>query len=96
MKLPGLRATTYITLAAMIGAGGIAWGTLKAQTEKTADSTEENTLQIKLLSQEIEELSIGQAVIGTRTRRIETEQIIIRNDVEELLRRIPRVPGDGD
>jgi len=96
MKPPSLKAATYITLAAMIGAGGIAWGTLKAQTEKTEEVSEENSLQIKLLSQEIEDLSIGQAVIGTRTRRIETEQIIIRNDVKELLRRIPRAPRDQE
>ena len=96
MKPPSLKATTYITLGTMLVAGGIAWGTLKAQTEKTADSAEENSLQIKLLSQEIEELSIGQAVIDTRTRRIETEQLIIRNDVKELLRRIPRVPRDQE
>ncbi len=95
MKISGLQAT-YLTLAVLIGTGGIAWGTLKAQTEKTAEVSDENTLQIQLLSQEIEDLSKGQAVIMFRTKRIENEQIIIRNDVKELLRRIPRVPRDQE
>ena len=93
MRLSGLKATS-ITLAAMIGAGGVAWGTLKAQTEKTADVSAKNTTQIEELTEQIQNLSIGQSVISSRTRRIEDEQILIRSDIKELLRRIPRTPRD--